>query len=80
MQTDIVVSRKQRESLLYKNTEAVTQYFTLVVRVSVRLPYVRPYLLFQVITWVNGNRFSPNLVCALTLWISGLGLLVDKFR
>ena len=25
------------------------------------------------------NRFSPNLVCALILWRSGLGLLMGKF-
>ena len=26
------------------------------------------------------NQFSPNLVCALILWSSGLGLLIGKFR
>ena len=26
------------------------------------------------------NGFSPNLVCALILWRSGLGLLMGKFR
>ena len=26
------------------------------------------------------NGFLPNLVCALILWRSGLGLLMDKFR
>ena len=26
---------------------------------------------FWMITWVNINGFSPNLVCALILWISG---------
>ena len=31
------------------------------------------------ITWVNINGFSPNLVCALILWRSGLGLLMGKF-
>ena len=25
------------------------------------------------------NGFSPNLVCALILWRSGLGLLIGKF-
>ena len=34
---------------------------------------------FQMITWVNINGFSPNLVCALILWRSGLGLLMGKF-
>ena len=28
---------------------------------------------FRRITWVNMNGFSPNLVCALILWRSGLG-------
>ena len=35
---------------------------------------------FQMITWLNINGFSPNLVCALILWRSGLGLLMGKFR
>ena len=35
---------------------------------------------FWMITWVNINGFSPNLVCALILWRSGLGLLLGKFR
>ena len=30
-------------------------------------------------TLVNINRFSPNLICALILWRSGLGLLMGKF-
>ena len=29
---------------------------------------------------VNVNGFSPNLVCALILWRSGLGLLMGKFH
>ena len=28
----------------------------------------------------NFNGFSPNLVCALILWRSGLGMLMGKFR
>ena len=28
----------------------------------------------------NINGFSPNLVCALILWRSGLGLLMGKFH
>ena len=28
----------------------------------------------------NMNGFSPNLICALILWISGLGLLMGKFH
>ena len=44
-------------------------------------PCVRPYVFrFRMITWVNINGFSPNLVCALILWSSGLGLLLGKFR
>ena len=59
--------------------------FTLDVRVSarrsvVRWFYVQPSIFrFRVITWVNINRFSPNLVCALILWRSGLGLLMGEF-
>ena len=41
---------------------------------------VCPYLFFQMITWVNINGFSPNLVCAWILWSSSLGLLMGKFR
>ena len=39
-----------------------------------------PYFSFRTITLVNINGFSPNLVCALMLWKSGLGLLIGKFR
>ena len=54
--------------------------FTLVVRESVHLS-VRPSVFrFRMITWVNINGFSSNLVCALILWRSGLGLLMGKFR
>ena len=48
-------------------------------------PYFRPSVVrpsvfcFRMITWVNINGFSPNLVCALVLWRSGLGLLMGKF-
>ena len=31
---------------------------------------------FWIITRVNTNEFSPNLVCALMLWRSCLGLLM----
>ena len=34
---------------------------------------------FRMITWVNINVFSPNLVCALILWRSDLGLLMANF-
>ena len=55
--------------------------FTLDVPVSVRPSVVRPASVFRfrMITWININGFSPNLVCALILW-SGLGLLMGKFR
>ena len=29
---------------------------------------------------VTVNEFSPNMVCALILWRSGLGLLMGKFH
>ena len=42
---------------------------------------VRPSVFcFQMITLVNINGFSPNLVCALIFWRSGLGLVMGKFR
>ena len=47
-------------------------------------PYVRQRtsVRFRMITQVNINGCSPNLVhvCALILWRSGLGLLMCKFR
>ena len=50
------------------------------VRPSVSQSYVRPSVFrFRMITWVNMNGFSPNLVFALILWRSGLGLLTGKF-
>ena len=57
--------------------------FTLAVCVAVR-PSVcrtpaRPYFLLRVITWVNINGFSPQLVWALILWRSNFGLLTGKF-
>ena len=42
------------------------------------LPATRPYFHFCTITLVNVNRFSPNLVCALILWTSALGFLMDR--
>ena len=38
-----------------------------------------PYFHFWMITLVNINEFSPNLVCALILWRSALGLLMTYF-
>ena len=47
---------------------------------SVCLSVCRPSVFsLPTITWVNVNGFSPNSVCALILWISGLGLLMCKF-
>ena len=43
------------------------------------LPETRPYYYFRMITWVNINGFSPNLVCALILWRIALVLLMGKF-
>ena len=40
---------------------------------------LRPYFLFRKISWVNVKGFSPNLVRALILWRSRLGLLIGKF-
>ena len=45
-------------------------------RLSVVCPSICPYFHFWMITWVNINRFSPNLVCVLILWRSGLGLMI----
>ena len=42
------------------------------------LPATGPYFHFR-ITLVTINGFSPNLVCALILWRSDLGLLMGKF-
>ena len=51
------------------------------VHLSVRSSVVRPSIFrFRMITSVNINGFSPNSVCALILWRSGLGLLMGKFR
>ena len=51
-----------------------------VSRISVR-PSVCPSVFrFQMITRININGFSPNLVCALILWRSGLGLLMGKIH
>ena len=44
------------------------------------LPGTRRYFHFWTITLLNINRFSPNLVCALILWTSALGLLMVEFR
>ena len=35
---------------------------------------------FRMIILLDINGFSPNLVCTLILWRSGLGLLMGKFQ
>ena len=37
------------------------------------------YFIFWRRTSININGFPPNLVCALILWTSALGLLIGKF-
>ena len=41
--------------------------------------HIPPYFHLRT-SWVNLNGFSPNLICALILWRSGLWLLMGKFR
>ena len=41
---------------------------------------LRSYFHFRAITRVNVSGLSPNSLCALILWRSGLGLLMGKFR
>ena len=43
-------------------------------------PSIHKYFYLWMINWVNINRFSANLVCALILCRSGLGLLMVRFR
>ena len=43
------------------------------------MPETRPYYFFRAITSVNNKGFYPNLLYALTLRRSGLGLLMGKF-
>ena len=41
------------------------------------LSVTHPYFSFRTI---NSNRVSPNLICALILWRSGLGLFIGNFH
>ena len=82
----LVVSSKTWIIFITRHTIAVGYYgFTLDVRVclsvrpSVSHTSVRPFFV-SMITWANIKGFLPNLVCALILWRSGLGLLMGKFR
>ena len=43
------------------------------------LPTTPPFFSFRTKSFVNLNGFSPNLICTLILWRSGLGLLIGKF-
>ena len=38
------------------------------------------YFHFRTLTWVNIKGFSTNMICALMLWRSGLGLLMGQFH
>ena len=38
-----------------------------------------PSIHLSLIIWVNISGFSPDLICVLILWRSGLGLLLGKF-
>ena len=49
------------------------------VCLSVCLSFVSLYFVFRYLE-KNISGFSPNLVCALILWRSGMGLLVGKFH
>ena len=51
----------------------------LYVHLSVHLPLSIQNFCLWTITLVNINGFSPNLVCALIMWRSGMGLLTGKF-
>ena len=52
----------------------------LVLRPSVLQSFRPSVFHFRMITRGHINGFSPNLVCILILWRSGLGLLMGKFR
>ena len=75
-------SRQQIDAFFYTPPHNSGGYygFTLVVREPRRLSVHPSIFSFRMITWVNINGFSPNLVCALILWRSGLGWLMGKFR
>ena len=47
---------------------------------AVCMSSVHLYFPFWTITCVNVNGISPNLVCAVILWKSDLGLLMGKFH
>ena len=53
--------------------------FTLEAHVSIHLFVCLSVFLFTDNNLLNTNRFSPNLVCSLMLWRSGLRILMCKF-
>ena len=54
--------------------------YMLDIHVSFRPLYVHPFIhILFLDDNLNISGFSPNLVCALILWRSGLGLLMVKF-
>ena len=53
--------------------------FTLDFHVSVHLSIRPSFRISFPDNLSKHNGFSPNLVCALILWKSGLGLLMGKF-
>ena len=67
----------------FKNLKLLARYLYFysgrVLRFHIGLPCLHPsvcpYFCFRMITWVN-----VNLVCALILWRSGLGLVMGKFH
>ena len=52
----------------------------LYICLSICHTFICLYFHLRMVTLVNINGFSPNLVCALILWGRGLGLLMGKFR
>ena len=72
-----------RKSWLLCQTFYTQEFFVLMQiqkYTSVCFTSAHPCFHFRIITWVNANGFSPNLVCALILWRSGLGLLMGQFH
>ena len=69
-QFDFVYTRPYDSGIMVSHWTSVCQLY---VWLSVRF-------FFQMITWVKVSGLSPNLVSALILWRSGLGLLMGKFR
>ena len=60
--------------------KSVCQFFCVFTHAAIYHMAVYPYFHFQTITWVSVSGFSPNVVCVLILWWSGLRLLMGKFH